>query len=266
MEKLKGYLKVKDGEITGIASTQAQDRDGEVILQSGWDLNNYMQNPVLMLMHNYQEFPVGKVTEIGVKDGKLQFTAIFSNATEKAKEAYALVKEGVLSAFSVGFIPRNYDGNTITEAELLEISLVPVPANPQAVVLAKQFQEKNEIARYIVKNFLVEDVKEAEPVVEAPKKEEAPEGMIAHVITQEDIDANPGIEADVKVGDEVFFPAPIKTEVVTPPAITPDVAPSDELGKESEKASEIDLKLIQATVGHLQILCRELKKKGGVNL
>lgn len=240
MEKLKGYLKVKDGEITGIASTQAQDRDGEVILQSGWDLNNYMQNPVLMLMHNYQEFPVGKVTEIGVKDGKLQFNAVFSNATEKAKEAYALVKEGVLSAFSVGFIPRNYDGNTITEAELLEISLVPVPANPQAVVLAKQFQEKNEIARYIVKNFLVEDVKEAEV---AP-----------------DIDP-----ATLNPDEVIVIPTP-ETEVVTPPAITPDVAPSDELGKESEKASEIDLKLIQATVGHLQILCRELKKKGGVNL
>lgn len=225
---LKGYLEVKEGEISGIASTQAQDRDGEVILQSGWDLNNYMLNPVLMLMHNYQEFPVGKVTDIGIKDGKLVFNAVFSTATEKAKEAYALVKEGVLSAFSVGFIPRKYDGNIITEAELLEISLVPVPANPQAIVMAKQFEEKNEIAKYIVKNFLIEEKKESPTEAEKPTPTETEANSVS---TPED---NP--EKDVEVG------------------------------KESEKASEIDLKLIQATVGHLQVLCRELKKKGGANL
>lgn len=238
MEKLKGYLEVKEGEITGIASTEATDRDGEVIKQSGWDLSNFNRNPVLMLMHNYQEFPVGKITDIGIEGGKLTFKAIFTEATQKAIEAYALVKEGILSAFSVGFIPREYDPNNnavITKAELLEISLVPVPANPDAIVLAKAFK-KNEIAEYIVKNFLIEEKKEA-PVVETPTIEEKP---------KED--------------------ATIETEAHS--AITTEDTPEKvvEVGKEGEKANEIDLKLIQATVGHLQVLCRELKKKGGVNL
>lgn len=229
MEKLKGYLEVKAGEITGIASTEATDRDGEVIKQSGWDLTNFNRNPVLMLMHNYQEFPVGKITSIKVADGKLTFTALFTEATQKAIEAYTLVKEGILSAFSVGFIPREYDpknNSVITKAELLEISLVPVPANPEAVVMAKAFKE-NEIAKYIVKNFLTEEKKEIDQVV-----------------------------ADTKEPVTVTLP---ETEPVS--AITPEVTISDEVGKESEKASEIDLKLIQATVGHLQELCRELKKK-----
>lgn len=231
MEKLKGYLEVKAGEITGVASTEAVDRDGEVIKQNGWDLTNFNRNPVLMLMHNYQEFPVGKITEISVTGGQLTFKAIFTEATQKAIEAYALVKEGILSAFSVGFIPREYDpkdNSTITKAELLEISLVPVPANPEAIVLAKGFKE-NEIAKYIVKNFLVEKEAEVVPAEEAPVIEEAP--------------------------------AVIPPEVEVNSTITPEAGEPSEVGKESEKASEIDLKLLQATVGHLQLLCRDLKKK-----
>lgn len=225
--KLKGYLEIKEGEITGIASTEATDRDGEIIKQDGWDLKNFKQNPVLMLMHNYQEFPVGKVTDIAVEGKKLTFKAVFSQTLGKAKEAYELVKEGVLSAFSVGFIAREFDQkdqNIITKAELLEISLVPVPANPGAIVTAKTFKE-NEIAKFIVKNF---DLEEEKPVVE------------------------------VKPAEEEIKPEKVED-------ITAEVPKEDKVGEESDKASEIDLKLIQATVGHLQILCRELKQKGGVS-
>lgn len=235
MEKLKGYLEVKKGAIIGIASTEAVDRDGEVIKQTGWDLTNFLKNPVLMLMHNYQEFPVGRVEKIGVEGGKLTFEAVFTEATQKAIEAYALVKEGILSAFSVGFIPREYDpsdNNMITKAELLEISLVPVPANPEAVVLAKAYKE-NEIAKYIVKNFLVEAKTEGSDESVAPPT--AVEG------------------------------AELPTETEDNSAVTTEVS-NDEVGKEGEKESEIDLKLLQATVGHLQILCRDLKRKGGARI
>jgi HK97 family phage prohead protease len=176
MERLKGLLEVKEGEILGIASSDGVDRDGDIIKQDGWDLRNYKKNPVLMLMHNYQEFPIGKATDLKVEDGKLFFKAIFSNSTQKAKEAYALVKEGILNCFSVGFIPREHDenhSNIITKAELLEISLVPVPANPEAVVMAKSFKN-NEIAEYIIKNFLKGEEKEVKGTseVDTPKKED----------------------------------------------------------------------------------------------
>lgn len=246
MERLKGYLEVKDGEIVGVGSTESVDRDGEVIRQAGWDLTNYLRNPVLMLMHNYQEFPIGKVTDIKVTDGKLTFRAVFSQATEKAREAYALMQEGILSAFSVGFIPRQYDpkdSNVITEAELLEISVVPVPANPDAIVLAKEYAEKHEkkeseIARYIVKNFLNEK-KDSEEVVVTPE--------------------------EVVVVEPPKEPTPLPTpETEDNSATSSEAGEPSEVGKEGEKASEIDRKLLRATVGHLQALCRELNKKGGV--
>jgi HK97 family phage prohead protease len=224
MDKLKGYLKEKEGEITGIASTETVDRDGEVIRANGWDLLNFKENPVLMLMHNYQEFPIGKITDIAVEGKKLTFKAIFSQKTQKAIEAYELVKEGILSAFSVGFIAREFDPkdqNIITKAELLEISLVPVPANPEAIVMAKGFKE-NEIAKFIVKNFDLEEKKEEEKEEEESKKE------------PEEIQDNASV-----------------------------VEEPDKDGEESVKALDIDLKVIQKATGLLQEVCRELKKKGG---
>ena len=59
MLKLKGLLKLKEGEIEGIASTELPDRDGDVIKQNGWDLKSYKTNPVILVSHNYQEFPIG---------------------------------------------------------------------------------------------------------------------------------------------------------------------------------------------------------------
>lgn len=255
MEKLKGYLEKKEGEIIGIASTASRDRDGESISQEGWDLESFRKNPVLLVGHNYSEYPVGKATDISVQDGKLVFKAVFSEATQKAKEAYQLVKEGILSAFSVGFIPRDYDksdSSVITKAELLEISLVPVPANPEAVVLAKSFSEKNEIAGYIVRNFFNGDEKQAEGDVKESSQS-------AQERTGEAKDEDEGEDKDNTENDDTEAKEGVNNE------ITAGVG-NDETGEEGDTASEIDLKLLQQTVGHLQLLCRDLKRKGGVKV
>ena len=232
MNKLKGFIEIKEGEIGGIASTEGIDRDGEIIKQAGWDFGNFNSNPVLMLMHNYQDFPIGKVTDLKVVDGKLLFKAIFSKTLPKAKEAYDLVKEGILNCLSVGFIPREFDTkdqNVITKAELLEISLVPVPANPHAVILAKSF-EKNDIASYIVKNFDLGEKTPDEDVIE----------QTTEAIKEEKEETIP------EKGEDST------TEV-----------PADKVGEDSAKAIDIDLKVIQQATGILQTLCRELKQKGG---
>lgn len=158
MLALKGILERKENEIIGIASTETPDRDGEVILQSGWDTTNFLKNPVLLALHDYNSFPIGTVTELSVNEGKLYFKAVFSEATQQAREAYALVKEGVLRTFSVGFIAREWqDNNVISKMELLEISLVPVPANADAVVLAKGLGSKgNGLAKMFSDDWLKE--------------------------------------------------------------------------------------------------------------
>lgn len=159
LQKLKGLLERRDGEVIGIASTADPDRDNDIIDQNGWDLKNFLANPVILAHHNYHNFPIGKAIDIGVEQGKLMFKMVFSQATEEAKQAYQLVQEGILNTFSVGYIPREFDPqnqNITRKAELLEISLVAVPANPKAVVYAKSFTD-NDLAVALCKEWLLDD-------------------------------------------------------------------------------------------------------------
>ncbi|MBU2177581.1 MAG: hypothetical protein KJ556_21015, partial [Gammaproteobacteria bacterium] len=63
--------KVGERQYEFTASTADQDRDGEVIDVSGWDLKNFKKNPVIMFAHDYRTLPIGRATKIGVRDGKL---------------------------------------------------------------------------------------------------------------------------------------------------------------------------------------------------
>lgn len=120
-----------------VATDFTEDRDGERIDVKGLDIKNFKKNPVLMFGHNHQILPVGKATKIKVEGDKLTFEPEFSAATQHARDVSALWEEGVLNAVSVGFIPQERDGNVFTKSELLEISVVNVPANPNALAQAK---------------------------------------------------------------------------------------------------------------------------------
>lgn len=135
--ELKGKDKGED-VFSIIASTSAIDRQGDSVDQAGWDLKNFNKNPVLLWAHDYSELPIGKVTSARVEKGKLIADFIFASAeaNPKAQQIKRLYEEGIVNASSVGFIPLERQGNIITRSELLELSLVPVPANQEALRLA----------------------------------------------------------------------------------------------------------------------------------
>ncbi len=146
MEKIykNAYVKeVNEDERTLVAyaSTESVDRDGDIIEVGGWELDNFRKNPVLLWAHNYDIPPVGKVLWVKQENKALKFKAKFAD-TQMASEIWRLYKDGYLNAFSVGFLPletenEERDGNQIRvfkRQELLEISAVPVPANPEALV------------------------------------------------------------------------------------------------------------------------------------
>lgn len=143
MEKyLKGFVESVDKEAgvlsVAVATDLSEDRDGEVVNPDGLDFNNFMRNPVLLWAHNYHDAPIGKVLELKRDGNRMLFKPQFAvGISEKAKQIFDLYSEGYLNAFSIGFIPKEKEGNIFTKAELLEISCVPVPANPNALVLAR---------------------------------------------------------------------------------------------------------------------------------
>ncbi len=136
---LKGIAqKADNGKYRVLASTSAVDRQGDSVDQMGWDLKNFLSNPVILWAHNYSELPVAKATDIKITDAGLECEFEFASAegNPKAQQVKTLFEEGFLNAVSVGFIPKERKGNSITKSELLEISIVPVPANQEALRLA----------------------------------------------------------------------------------------------------------------------------------
>jgi HK97 family phage prohead protease len=148
--KIKSVDKEKN-TVEGIFSTQDVDRQDEVIMQAGWDLTNYKNNPVVLYAHDYSDFPIAKMVEIGTEPntrlpgtfqlvGKMQF-AVEENP--KAKTAFNLMAGGYLNTFSVGFknnrweVDEANDTVYLNENELLEVSVVPVPANQMALAKSK---------------------------------------------------------------------------------------------------------------------------------
>jgi HK97 family phage prohead protease len=145
MEKRYIYAEItekssEEGEFTAIASSGKVDRHGEIVSPEGWDLKNYKKNPVILWAHDHYQMAIGKATKIWVegegKAAKLMFKGIFQDATELGRAAVELAKDGILKTFSVGFMPIDMDENTYEKQELLEISLVNVPANVDAMMLA----------------------------------------------------------------------------------------------------------------------------------
>ncbi len=152
--KAEVVVKEEDGKVEGVVgSTQVIDRLEEVIEQEGWDLTNYKKNPVILWGHNVHEErpPIGKAVKIwldGVRKKKLMFDIQFDLKDTFAAEIFRKVKEGFLSTVSVGFLPLesepvNKDDSSpwapqrYKKQELLELSFVPVPANPEALTHLK---------------------------------------------------------------------------------------------------------------------------------
>lgn len=130
-----------------IASTDAVDSYEEVVEQD-WDTTRFMKNPVILFGHQSRELPIGHATRCEVvtaKGGKKQLECTIKFATAEAnpmaEQVWQSVIQGTLRAVSVGFCPGDVrfekrEGKGIyvlSKNELHEISVVPIPANPEAL-------------------------------------------------------------------------------------------------------------------------------------
>jgi len=128
-----------------IASDETVDRYNEVIELGGWQLANYRKNPVVVDSHDYSSIAriLGNSTDVRIKSGRLINRVKFATDNPLGAMAYKMARGGFIKSESVGFIPVEWErGNsgagepsrTYKKQELIEISLVAVPANPSATV------------------------------------------------------------------------------------------------------------------------------------
>lgn len=144
-------LNRENGTYSFVASTENSDRYGDVINQKGWSLEAYNRNPVVLLNHNSNSLPIGK-GKVEIKGGQLMIDVEFDQEDELARKVESKVKNGYINAVSVGFnpieskrrseLPKEHKafgkrGMYFEKSELLEVSIVTIPANSDAT--AKQF-------------------------------------------------------------------------------------------------------------------------------
>jgi len=143
-------LQFEEGErsVVSYITTGAVDRDQEIVEPKGAMLDDYRKNPVVLFCHDYSKLPIGK--NVWIKSDEKGLIAKTTYAPhEEAEKVYQYRKAGFPLAESIGFVPLEYKDHTADEKEknggvrrtfskwlLLEYSDVPVPSNPEALMLA----------------------------------------------------------------------------------------------------------------------------------
>lgn len=162
-QQLEAFTEVKDGHMVAIASTETQDRMGDVLKLEDWDLKNFKRNPVLQAGHDYApQFTIGVARNIRIEDKKLVFNPEFHDITPLAAQIKKMYEEGILKAWSVGFKPAMEEDE---KHELLEISAVAVPANPDSLTfIEKSMESVSEKDGAVITDWVTKqvDIKEEE--------------------------------------------------------------------------------------------------------
>jgi|GEM_PF-4858528 len=142
-----------DDEIVGVCISGGIKRDGDEWVPSGIDLTNYKANPIVLRGHN-PDYVVGSAVAVGlINANEIGIRIKFAppGVSDIADETRGLVKSGILRGISAGIDPTQiepldpknpYGAMRIVRAELLEVSLVPIPADVDARVTARSLASR----------------------------------------------------------------------------------------------------------------------------
>jgi HK97 family phage prohead protease len=131
-----------------VLSTADVDRAGDLV-QQNWELTDFRNNPIALYAHDHER-PIGTWSKVNVTGGRLigHLDVAEAGTSSFVDMLAAMVTQRILRAVSVGFQPlsreyrrdenENIIGFLFTKSRLLEGSLVSVPANQNALSLAKK--------------------------------------------------------------------------------------------------------------------------------
>ncbi|MGY2052951.1 HK97 family phage prohead protease [Methylobacterium sp. JK268] len=155
-----------------VMSAEVEDRDRDIVVQAGLDVDSFMQNPVAPFSHASYDFPVGTWSDVEKlltgRPKRTEGTLTLVEGDEVADRLATHIAAGSIRACSIGFMPKTIQrrklpedadsyawlGYLILEAELLECSPCSIPANPSA--LAKSAAKGDVLAREIIEQVLDE--------------------------------------------------------------------------------------------------------------
>lgn len=143
----------EERSLVAVGSKEVIDRDGDLIPIKGINLTEYKKNPVVLRAHNYSDLPVARTDKVWKSGDELKFKIDFPTAEVSAMgdAIWRLYEGGYMHSFSIGFIPdfsaieypkeepntkskEKLPNRIFHKIQLLEISVVSVPANQDALV------------------------------------------------------------------------------------------------------------------------------------
>lgn len=179
-----------------VMSDASVDRYGDVIDQAGWNLTNFKRSPIALFGHQSSQ-PIGIWENVRVEGGKLlgKLKLAERGTSDFIDSLHKLVEQGILRAVSVGFRPQKaepldpkdpYGPQRFLKSELVECSLVSIPANPNALALARSLNLSPEAKSRIFGEPAGDVLRRDNPGVSAdPLKTSIPKGRqmsLAHTI------------------------------------------------------------------------------------
>lgn len=233
-----------------VMSAQVIDRDRDVVMVAGIDTKNFVDNPIALLNHRY-DHPIGTWPKLYKMTDALEGDVVISGdpAIPEAIKAGALVSSGIVRSCSIGFIPRTVKRRLlengeptniweILECELVECSIVSIPANPMALAKSSAGGEELIMCRDLIAEVLDAYVKDPATGLIVPKAEfEAAHKELTGNRTTVVIDT--AIDAPIPKS----FLDKIKAALLTPP---PEV--------EAAVVAEVQAELAQAEAAEAELV------------
>jgi len=173
------FKKAEDSAIyhfIGYASTYDNvDRDKDVMVRGCFDESVEQKSTIPMLWNHNRDEVIGKI-ELSLDHKGLIAEGTFNLKDQKAQHIKDLVDMDALDSMSIGFIIRDYEpvdkmrpfgGWNIKKVDVVETSIVTIPANPSATITdIKELSEDSDVLKEIFKQAIREVRQEENEILE----------------------------------------------------------------------------------------------------
>jgi len=145
--KRRTFVTIKTDCVDFVVATSEINRYGFRLDLNGAKLTGFLKNPVLLYGHDRTRLPIGSWENLRIEGGKMVATAVFDDEDSFAQQVKGKVERGILRGASIAFDPLMFSEKpedlapgqsraTVKEWELLEISVVDIPGDREAVRLS----------------------------------------------------------------------------------------------------------------------------------
>ncbi|TQE35466.1 hypothetical protein [Streptomyces ipomoeae] len=161
---MRGYVQRADNDdqgdeagkpLTIVAATEGRKGDGLNLTMKGAELGRFEANPVVGYGHSYwgrDGLPIGRSDKTWIDGDSLKMAIVFDQDDDFARKVERKYRNKIMNAFSIGFDVWNIaDDGTPEGWELFEVSAVPLPMDPNAIVESGRSEDLALIVRSLTR-------------------------------------------------------------------------------------------------------------------